>query len=140
MTIPHPLKSAVRTAALAALAAVAALAAAAPALAHHAFNMFALNQVVTVSGTVKDYQFKMPHVWFYMILPARDGTMEQWGFEAHSPNLVARKGWTLNTLKPGDKISVAMHPMLDGSKAGSVIYVTLPSGKVLWNATSLNQP
>jgi hypothetical protein len=129
-----------RRAVPAVLAAGALLAVAAPALAHHAFNMFDLKQVVTVNGTVKDYQFKMPHVWFYMMLPGKDGAYEQWGFEAHSPNLVARKGWNLNTLKPGDKISVAMHPMLDGSKAGSVIYITLPDGKVMWNATSLNQP
>ena len=48
------------------------LALAAPASAHHAFNMFALDQVVTVNGTVKDYQFKMPHVWIYVVgLPPR---------------------------------------------------------------------
>ena len=113
---------------------------AAPASAHHSFNMFALDQNVTVTGTVKDYQFKMPHVWFYMMMPGKDGAQEEWGFEAHSPNLVARKGWNLNTLKPGDKISVMMHPMRDGSKAGSVAYVTLADGKQLWNAQSLSQP
>ena len=125
----------------ASLATAALLATAAPAMAHHAFNMFALDQVVTVQGTVKDYQFKMPHVWIYMVLPAKaGGSQEEWGFEAHSPNLVARKGWNINTLKPGDKISVAMHPMRDGSKAGSVIDVTLADGKNLWNAQSVSQP
>jgi hypothetical protein len=114
---------------------------AAPALAHHSFNMFALDQVVTVQGTVKDYQFKMPHVWFYMVIPTKTGAgQEEWGFECHSPNLVARKGWNLSTLKPGDKITVRMHPMKDGSKAGSVIDVTLADGKTLWNAQSVNQP
>ena len=114
-------------------------AASAPAFAHHSFNMFALDQVVTVYGTVKDYDFKMPHVWFYVLVP-KGGAQEEWGFEAHSPNLVARKGWTVNSLKPGDKIAVTMHPMKDGSKAGSVIYVTYPNGKVLWNAQSINEP
>ena len=113
---------------------------AAPASAHHSFNMFALDQNVTVAGTVKDYQFKMPHVWFYLVVPTKNGMTEEWGFECHSPNLVARKGWNLNTLKPGDKISVMMHPMRDGSKAGSVAYVTLADGKQLWNAQSLSQP
>jgi Family of unknown function (DUF6152) len=126
-------------AALIAAAGLLAVAAAGPASAHHSFNMFALDQNVTVSGTVKDYQFKMPHVWFYMIVPTKEGT-EEWGFECHSPNLVARKGWNLNTLKPGDKITVMMHPMRDGSKAGSVAYVTLADGKVLWNAQSISQP
>lgn len=119
---------------LAALAAV-------PASAHHSFNMFDLGNAVTVTGTIKDYQFKMPHVWFYIMRPAASGGgMEEWGFECHSPNLVARKGWTINTLKPGDTITVLMHPMKDGSHAGSVVNVVLPGGKTLWNAESLTQP
>ncbi len=121
--------------------AAALLAMATPAMAHHAFNMFALDQVVTVTGTVKDYQFKMPHVWVYMVIPGKAGAPpEEWGFEAHSPNLVARKGWNVSTLKPGDKITLRMHPMKDGSKAGSVIDVTLADGKTLWNAQSISQP
>src|SRR4051812_21568611 len=102
------------------LAALLAATAAAPASAHHSFGMFALDKVVTVTGTVKDYQFKMPHVWVYVVAPGANGAMEEWGFEAHSPNLVARKGWTIKTLKPGDKLTLLMHPMRDGSHAGSL--------------------
>jgi hypothetical protein len=114
--------------------------AAAPAVAHHSFGMFALDKVVPVTGTVKDYQFKMPHVWVYVLVPGAGGKVEEWGFEAHSPNLVARKGWKINTLKPGDKVTLLMHPMRDGSRAGSVINATLPDGRLLWNAESLTQP
>ena len=125
------------------LAAAAAAVMAIPSVAgaHHSFNMFALDKIVTVSGTVKDYQFKMPHVWFYMLLPAaQGGEPEEWGFECHSPNLVARKGWKISTLSPGDKITVIMHPMKDGSRAGSVIRVVLADGRTLWNAESDSRP
>ena len=123
------------------LAAAAGLALAGAACAHHSFNMFALDKVVTVNGTVTDYKFKMPHVWFYMKLPTgAGGALEDWGFECHSPNLVARKGWNINTLKPGDKLAVVMHPMKDGSHAGSVINVVLSDGKTLWNAESVDKP
>ncbi len=128
-----------KTALKIALPAAAVLAFAAPAFAHHAFNMFALDQVVTVTGTVKTYDFKMPHVWIYIVANTPKG-QEDWGFEAHSPNLVARKGWNMTTLKPGDKVSLRMHPMKDGSKAGSLIDMTLADGRNLWNAQSLNQP
>lgn len=121
-------------------AGMAALALPTTAAAHHAFNMFALDKLVTVQGTVKDYQFKMPHVWVYMVLPGKDGAPEDWGFEAHSPNLVARKGWKTSTLAPGDKITVVMHPMKDGSRAGSVVRVILADGRVLWNAESDTRP
>jgi hypothetical protein len=111
-----------------------------PAEAHHSFNMFALDKLVTIEGTVKDYQYKMPHVWLYVLAPKANGAAEEWGFECHSPNLVARKGWKINTLKAGDKISVVMHPMKDGSKAGSVVRVVLADGRTLWNAQSETQP
>lgn len=133
------MKSLVTKGLKAALPAVAVLAIAAPASAHHAFNMFALDQVVTMTATVKDYQFKMPHVWIYVVSAAPKGA-EEWGLEAHSPNLVARKGWNINTLKPGDKVTFRMHPMKDGSKAGSLIDMTLADGRNLWNAQSLTQP
>lgn len=129
-----PLRSGLLAAALAAGTSV-------PALAHHSFAMFDLDKVVTVSGTVTEYRFQMPHTWIYMTLPGVNGAPPQtWGFEAHSPNLVARKGWTINTLKPGDKLTMVMHPMRDGTRAGSVVNVVLPSGKTLWNAESLTQP
>jgi hypothetical protein len=119
----------------------AALVLAGPALAHHSFAMFALDRIVTVQGTVKDYQFKMPHVWIYMVVPAKTGVeQEEWGFECHSPNVVSRKGWNLGSLKPGDKITLRMHPMRDGSNAGSVIDVVMADGKTLWNAPSLSEP
>jgi hypothetical protein len=133
------MKSLVKKALQIAVPAACALALAAPASAHHAFNMFALDQVVTVTGTVKTYDFKMPHVWIYVVSNSAKG-QEEWGFEAHSPNLVARKGWNVGTLHPGDKVTLRMHPMKDGSKAGSLIDLTLPDGKNLWNAQSLNQP
>ncbi len=112
----------------------------APAVAHHSFGMFALDKNVTVTGVVKEYSFKMPHVWIYMMVPTANGGLEQWGFEAHSPNIVARKGWNIKTLKAGDKLTVLMHPMRDGSKAGSVINATLADGRLLWNAESLTRP
>ena len=134
-------RSGLRHVTLGLLAIVAAtLGAATPAEAHHSFNMFALDKLVTVEGTVKDYQYKMPHVWLYVLTPKANGAPEEWGFECHSPNLVARKGWKINTIKAGDKITVVMHPMKDGSKAGSVVRVVLADGRTLWNAQSDTQP
>ena len=126
---------------LAATALVLGGSTAAPALAHHSFAMFALDKVVTVTGTVTAYNFQMPHVWMYMTLPDdKGGAPVPWGFELHSPNLIARKGWNINTVKPGDKVSIVMHPMRDGTHAGSVVNVILANGTTLWNAQSLNQP
>lgn len=126
---------------IAALACLLPLAAAPQASAHHAFTMFALDKLETVNGTVKSVKWAMPHVWVYVSIPSKDGApAEEWGFECHAPNLLARKGWKSTTLKPGERVSVLMHPMRDGSKAGSVVHVTTAGGQQLWNADSLNAP
>jgi hypothetical protein len=129
-----------RTKLFAAAALALGLVAAAPAGAHHSFNMFSLDKVVTVRSTIKSVSWKMPHVWVYATITTEGGASEDWGFEAHAPNLVARKGWGSSTLKPGDKVAITMHPMKDGAKAGSLIYFTTPGGQKLWNADSLNNP
>lgn len=103
--------------------------------AHHSFAMFDMDQTVTVDATVKTFKWTMPHVWLYVLVPTENGTQE-WGMEAHSPNIAARKGWSSRSVKAGDKIKVTMHPKKDGTATGSVIYITLPDGKVLWNAES----
>lgn len=63
----------------------------------------------------------------------------EWAGEMHSPNIVARKGWKSNSLKPGDKVTIQMHPMRDGSAAGSVISVKLPMALILMNAESADR-
>ncbi len=104
--------------------------------AHHSFSMFDMKQTIVVTGTVTNFRWQMPHVWLHMMLPGPDGKPVAWAGECHSPNIIARKGWKSNTVKAGDKIKVTMHPMRDGSAAGSVISVELPDGRVLMNAES----
>lgn len=104
-----------------------------PALAHHSFAMFDNTKEVTLVGTVKSYSFRMPHTWFYVLVEKPGGETEEWGMEMGSPNLLARKGWHINSLKPGDKVTVVIHPMKNGKKAGSVVSVLMPDGQTLSN-------
>lgn len=104
-----------------------------PAWAHHSFAMFDNKTNVTLVGTVKSYEFRMPHTWFYIVVEKPGGKAEEWGMEMGSPNILARKGWHINSLKAGDKVTVTMHPMKNGAKAGSVVSVVLPDGKTLSN-------
>ncbi len=106
-----------------------------PALAHHSFTMFDSTQTVTVEGKVSEYKWSMPHVWIYVQIAGKSGP-EEWGMEAHSPNIAARKGWSSKTVKPGDTIKVTMHPRRDGTPSGSVVSITLSDGTILWNAES----
>src|SRR5437016_14161577 len=115
--------------ALAAVA-VAILLLGVPALAHHSFTMFDLTKEVTITGSVKEFQWTNPHTFTWIDVPNAGGGTDVWGIEGMSPNFLGRRGWTKNTLKVGDKITAVIYPLKDGMKGGTFLRCTLPDGKV----------
>ena len=101
----------------------------APAIAHHSFAMFDSTKVVTLKGTVKDFQWGNPHVWIQLLVPGAKGGTVEYGVECRSVNMLVRGGWQRGTLKPGDKITLTMHPLKSGAPGGALMEVRLPSGK-----------
>ncbi|HEV7714828.1 MAG TPA: DUF6152 family protein [Steroidobacteraceae bacterium] len=110
---------------------VSLLALASAAFAHHSFSMFDMKQTVTLTGTVKQFEWTNPHSWLWVYVPNDKGEMEQWGIEGMSPNFLGRRGWSKNTLRAGDKITLDIHPLRNGEKGGTFLSVTLPDGKVM---------
>jgi hypothetical protein len=113
---------------LAGIAALGLSGLAAPALAHHSFAMFDQQQEKTLSGVVEKFEWTNPHTFIWLDV-ANGQAVEQWGIEGMSPNFLERRGWTKNTLAPGDKVTVIFHPLRDGSKGGSFVKVVLANGK-----------
>ena len=126
------------------LAGVALLAAAGPALAHHSFAMFDQTKVMTLNGTVREFQWTNPHAFIELDVPNGDDT-RHWSIELNSPNNLTRQGWSRSSLKRGDKVTLRMSPLRDGRPGGLFLDVKLPSGKVLdsglpKNGTPVNVP
>src|SRR5688572_26379827 len=90
--------------------AVVLLGLAGPAFAHHSLSLFAREKTVTVTGVVKDFAWGTPHVWIELVRDSGDGMVENWNIEASSPTVLARSGWRPTVFKPGDRISVGVHP------------------------------
>lgn len=101
-----------------------------PALSHHSFAMFDSRQQVTLSGTVKEYQWTNPHGWLQLEVVRDDATIE-YSIELGSPNTMSRRGWRRTSFKPGDKVTVTMNPMRDGSPGGSLLAVVDAAGNRL---------
>ena len=99
-----------------------------PALAHHSFAMFDAQKEVTLSGTVREFQWTNPHSWLQVQVP-QGGASVEYSIELGSPNSMSRRGWRKSTFKPGDKITFAMNPMRDGSSGGSLVYALDAQGK-----------
>jgi hypothetical protein len=122
---------------IAAIAAGALLAGAAnaPALAHHSFAMFDGAKVVTLKGTVTEFDWSNPHVSMTVSVPSAQGAPEIWTVELTSPGNLGRLGWTRHSLKPGDHVAVEVNPLRDGKHGGGFRQVTLvDSGQVLGGA------
>jgi hypothetical protein len=108
---------------------------AAPALAHHSFAMFDADKTVTVTGTVKEVEWTNPHTWLrVMVVDQTTGKPVQWGFEMGPPAQQIRRGWKPDSLKPGDKFTLRMHPLKDGSRGGQLVDATLPDGRTIGGA------
>ena len=107
------------------------LATAIPASAHHSFAMYDLTKTQSIEGTVKEYQWTNPHAWIYVTVPAADGKVVDYSIELTSPNLLMRRGWRPSSLKTGDKVTVVLNPLRDGTPGGRIVSVTTPDGKVL---------
>jgi hypothetical protein len=104
----------------------AALSAAAPASAHHSFAMFEPTKTLTFKGTVKTFQWTNPHVVLWVLVqPDGGGAAQEWSLETTSPGVLTRAGWTRQSLKVGDRVSVVLSPLRDGSHGGSLNSVTL---------------
>ena len=111
---------------LGAIILAAAAAASWPAFAHHSFAVYDRTKTLTLKGTVKTFQWTNPHcvVWV-LVQPDGGAEPQEWSFETTSPGVLTRGGWTRNSIKPGDRVSVEFSPLRDGSHGGGLNSVTL---------------
>ena len=103
---------------------------AAAASAHHSFATFDMSKQMTVTGTVKEFQWQNPHIWIYLVVKDKE-QMDVWEVEGGSLVGLKREGWTKDAFKPGDKVTITIHPKRDGTHGGSFIQGTTADGKTL---------
>lgn len=110
--------------------AMAALLVAVPSQAHHSGVMFDQGKQITLSGTVKQFQWTNPHCWIQLIADGADSKGE-WSVQMGAPTELFRGGWRPGTLKAGDRILVVIHPARGDAKAGMFVSATGNSGEPL---------
>ena len=98
------------------------------ALAHHSFAMFDNSKKIDVKGTVKELQWTNPHVWLEMVV-TENGQQKTYDFEGGAVAVLKKFGWTKDTVKAGDTITLTAHPFKDGKPGGSIDFVTLADGR-----------
>ncbi len=101
-----------------------------PVLAHHGTSAYS-TQVVTMKGTVTSFEFMNPHTEIRVDVSDASGHRVSWLCEAGSLNFLVRRGWSKNSMKPGDVVTIMGNPQRTGAPNLRLTKVVLPDGKEL---------
>jgi Family of unknown function (DUF6152) len=100
--------------------------------AHHSNAAYDRDHQSKLKGTVVEFKWTNPHIQIVFDLKERGGAVQRWIGEGPSPSQMTDNGWTKETLKPGDRISVVGNMPRSGSSVVRLRWVTLPNGKDLF--------
>jgi hypothetical protein len=101
----------------------------APALAHHARSGYDLSKSVTLKGTISRVEWSNPHALIYFDVTDSGGRVQNWHAITGGPSRMSRYGWTGDTLKPGDPITITGNPTKEGTAEIWLDKIVLPGGR-----------
>ena len=105
-----------------------------PLLAHHSSSAYDLSKSLTLDVTVASVVFTNPHVMLHFDAKTESGEIQHWAIETNNPSVMRRAGWTKDTLKAGDKLTITFHPAVNGTTNG---YIRNNDGKIMFNGRQL---
>jgi phage-related protein len=114
-----------------ALAALLLMAAPIRVQAHHSSAMFDQSRSLTMHGVVKEFHWSNPHASIQLLAVGAGGHEEEWSIEMNSPERLAQDGWTSDTLRAGDAVSLVIHPMRNEAKGGQYLSGDGPRGPLI---------
>jgi hypothetical protein len=103
----------------------------APLAAHHGGAAYEMEKRVTVKGTVTDWLWSNPHCILQVDTTDDGGQAVHWVTETENPSSMIRSGWTKDSFKVGDEISIVLVPPKAGGRVGRIVEVTLSDGHKL---------
>jgi hypothetical protein len=113
------------------LVAVGLLAVSTSTFAHHGTVAYDPGAKVTLKGTIAGFEWRNPHTQIHLDVTDDKGNVVHWNFEAQPPNILTHAGWTRETLKPGDQVTIVASPAKNGASVGIIQKIVLASGEEL---------
>ena len=104
--------------------------------AHHSQSEYDFKGKVEVEGEITKVEWRSPHAWIYVDVAGDKGEKVNWGFELPSPVTLMRRGWTRDSLKPGDRVKVTGAPAKNFPTIAIANFIRDGSGKPLFTGTT----
>jgi len=102
--------------------AIGALAMSGQAAAHHSFAAaYNMQDAITVEGTIVNVRLTNPHSFFFLDVEDEDGNVVRWSFEAGTPGGMIRNGYSSETIKEGDVVTISGFRAKDASKPNGML-------------------
>src|SRR5687767_2363479 len=102
-----------------------------PISAHHSDALFDRSRLIKIKGTVTKYAFINPHVQIYFKVKEANGQFRIWTTQANAPGPMRKEGWSPDTLKPGDEVTVWGFANMDGRPGMTWVRIVMADGKAL---------
>ncbi len=102
-----------------------------PLFAHHGAAAYDMGKSVILKGTVTQWVWANPHCILQLDVTDDHGQVVQWSAETENPSSMVHYGYTKQSLKPGDQVTVTVVPVKNGKPFGRIVEVVLPNGQKL---------
>jgi hypothetical protein len=99
--------------------------------AHHSPAMFDPSKQLTLTGTVREFQWTNPHSYIQLVVKADDGTEQEWSLEMGANVYLYNLGWRPSTVKAGDTLTATVIPLRNGNPGGLLVEARTADGKSL---------
>ena len=109
-----------------------------PLLAHHGNAAYDDTKVIALKGTVTQWLWANPHCVLHLDVPDESGQAVAWIVETENPTSMFNIGWTKDSMKPGDHVTVNAMAVKNGKPIGRIVDVLLPNGQKLTGKARLN--
>jgi len=100
-----------------------------PVSAHHGVAAYDMTKTLALKGAVTSFELRNPHSLLSFDANDDKGNVQHWSVETHNPRALVELGWTKESLKPGDQVTVYLHPAKNGSTVGYLVKVVFANGK-----------
>ena len=102
-----------------------------PLLAHHGAAQFDVGKKITVKGIVTEWFWSNPHCFLRFDAPGAEGQVVHWAVETQSGPNILPQGFSKQTFKVGDEVTVTLEPVKNGRPMGRLLQVVLPDNSTL---------